>query len=122
MFDDYEIPTNGYSGPNVSHGKLKYNSSYGSDIILDVLDDAKKKGAGTYIIRSTKGYADVVERGSNTDVYVFKTDNTKSVSHSISTAELVTRVRVIGKADDEGQSSVEATLNGLTKYGIRQRI
>ena len=122
LFDDYEIPTNGYSGPNVSHGKLKYNSSYGSDIILDVLDDAKKKGAGTYIIRSTKGYADVVERGSNTDVYVFKTDNTKSVSHSISTAELVTRVRVIGKADDEGQSSVEATLNGLTKYGIRQRI
>lgn len=122
LFDDYEIPTNGYSGPNVSHGKLKYNSSYGSDIILDVLDDAKKKGAGTYIIRSTKGYADVVERGSNTDVYVFKTDNTKSVSHSISTAELVTRVRVIGKADDDGQSSIEATLNGLTKYGIRQRI
>lgn len=43
LFDDYEIPTNGYSGPNVSHGKLKYNSSYGSDIILDVLDDAKKR-------------------------------------------------------------------------------
>ncbi len=42
--------------------------------------------------------------------------------YAISTAELVTRVRVIGKADDEGQSSVEATLNGLTKYGIRQRI
>lgn len=122
LLEDYEIPTNGYSGPNVSHGKLKYSSSYVSDIILEVLDDAKKKGAGTYILRSTKGYADVVERGSNQDVYVFRTDNTKSVSHSISTAELVTRVRVIGKEDDEGKSSVEATLNGLTKYGIRQRI
>lgn len=43
LLDDYEIPTKGYSGPNVSHGKLKYNSSYGSDIILDVLDDVKKK-------------------------------------------------------------------------------
>ena len=122
LLDDYEIPTKGYTGPNVSHGKLKYNSSYGSDIILEVLDDAKKKGAGTYMLRSTKGYADVVERGSNREVYVFKTDNTKSVSHTISTAELVTRVRVIGKEDDDGQSSVEATLNGFTKYGIRQRI
>jgi hypothetical protein len=93
-----------------------------SDIILDVLDDAKKKNAGSYILRATKGYADVVERGSNTDVYVFKTNNTKSVSHSISTADLVTRVRVIGQEDDDGKSSVEATLNGLTKYGIRQRI
>lgn len=61
-------------------------------------------------------------RGSNEDVYVFKVDNTKSVSTSISTADLVTRVRVLGQADDDGKSSVEATLNGLTEYGIRQRI
>lgn len=122
LFDDYEIPSNGYSGPNATHGKLKYSSIYISDIIRDVLDDAKKRGSGTYILRATKGYADVVERGSNKDVYVFKTDNIKSVSLSMSTADLVTRVRVIGQEDDEGKASVEATLNGLTKYGIRQRI
>lgn len=122
LFDDYEIPSKGYSGPNATHGKLKYSSTYVSDIIRDVLDDAKKKGAGTYILRATNGYADVVERGSNTDVYVFKTDNTKSVSQTMSTADLVTRVRVIGQEDKEGKSSVEATLNGLTKYGIRQKI
>ncbi len=122
LFDDFEIPTNGYSGPNITHGKLKYSSSYVSDIILDVLDDAKKKGSGSFILRATKGYADVVERGSNKEIYVFKVDNSKSVSSVISTADLVTRVRVIGQEDDDGKSSVEATLNGLIKYGIRQRI
>lgn len=122
LLEEYEIPTKKYSGPNVSHGKLKYNSSYVSDIILDVLDDARKKGAGKYIIRAKKGYADVVERGGNDTVYVFKANNSQSVSTSMTTADLVTRVKVIGKEDDEGQSPVEATLNGQTKYGIRQRI
>lgn len=122
LLEDYEIPTNDYSGPDVAHGKLKYNNSYVADIIRDVLDDVKKKGYGTYLLRATKGYVNVVERGSNTDIYVFKVENTKSVSATISTADLVTRVRVVGQADDEGKTSVEATLNGLTQYGIKQKI
>lgn len=121
-FDEWEIPTKGYSGPNVSHEKMKYSSSYVSDMLLDVLDDAYKKGGGKFIIRAAEGYADVVERGTNTDVYVFRVDNTKSISQSISTASLVTRVKVLGQADDDGNSPVEATVDGLTKYGIRQRI
>lgn len=51
-----------------------------------------------------------------------RVDNTKSISQSISTASLVTRVKVLGQADDDGNSPVEATVDGLTKYGIRQRI
>ena len=101
---------------------MKYSSSYLSDMLLDVLDDVHKKGGGKYIIRAAEGYADVVERGTNKDVYVFRVDNTKSISQSISTASLVTRVKVLGQADDDGNSPVEATVDGLTKYGIRQRI
>lgn len=122
LLNEWEIPLNGYNGPNVAHGKLKYNNSYVSDVLLDVLDDAGKKGAGKYIVRTEKGYADIVKRGSNPTVYVFRYDITKSISTSISTADLVTRVNVIGQQNDEGNSSVEATLNGLTEYGIRQRI
>lgn len=29
---------------------------------------------------------------------------------------------MLGQADDDGNSPVEATVDGLTKYGIRQRI
>lgn len=122
LFEDFAIPTKGYSGPNATHGKLKYHHSYVSDIILAVLDDAKKKGSGTYILRADKGYVDVVKRGSNQEVYVFQVDHIKSVSSSMSTADLVTRVRVFGQEKEDGKSRIEATLNGLTKYGIRQQI
>lgn len=122
ILDDNEIPQGEYQGPDAVHGKLKYNNSYLSDVILDLLDDASKKGQEKCIIRASKGKTEILPKGSNKTVYVFKTDNTKSVSESIAIADLVTRVKVIGQADDEGKSSVEATLDGLTEYGIRQRI
>lgn len=122
IFNDWKIPIRKYGGPDVAHGKLKFNNSYVSDMILQVLDDAHKKSAGRYIVRTEQGYADVVERGSNETVYVFKTDITKSVSTSISTSSLVTRVKVIGQSDKDGKASVEATLTGKTEYGLRQRI
>ena len=53
-FDEWGIPTKGYSGPNVSHEKMKYSSSYVSDMLLDVLDDAYKKGGGKFIIRAAE--------------------------------------------------------------------
>jgi len=70
-FDEWGIPTKGYSGPNVSHEKMKYSSSCASDMLLDVLDDAYKKGGGKFIIRAAEGYADVVGRVARTrDCYV----------------------------------------------------
>ncbi|MBQ6091362.1 MAG: hypothetical protein IJL07_08880 [Lachnospiraceae bacterium] len=122
ILDDWQIPQGSYDGPNVSHGKQVFNNRYLSDIILELLDDARKKGGEKCIIRSTKGKTSIIPRGSNTDIYVFQTDNSQMISQTVSTENLVTRVKVVGKADDDGQRSVEATLNGLTKYGIRQRI
>ena len=122
IFDDWEIPQGDYQGPNASHGKLIYNNKYLSDIILELLDDAVKKGEEKCIIRTSKGYTSIIPRGSNKTVYVFSVDNTQSFSQSISTENLITRVKVVGQADDDGKRSVDATLNGQTKYGIRQRI
>ncbi|MEH2960067.1 hypothetical protein [Candidatus Merdisoma sp. JLR.KK006] len=122
ILDDHEIPQDDYQGPNAAHGKQKFNNSFLSDIILELLDDAVKKGEERCIIRAAEGRTAILPKGSNKTVYVFKTDNTKSVSESMTTANLVTRVKVIGQADDDGKSSVEAVLNGLTNYGIRQRI
>lgn len=122
LLQDYEIPTKAYHGPNVTHGKLKYSSSYVSDILRDVLEDATKKEAGNYLLQGKNGSVEVVKRGSNPIVYVFQEDTIESISVSMSMGDLVTRVRVIGQAEDEDNSRIEATLNGLTKYGIRQRI
>lgn len=123
ILDDWEIPTEDeYKGPNAVHGRLKYNNQYLADIIRELLDDAAKKGEEKCILRAVAGKTNVLPKGSNQTVYVFKADNTKVVSESMSASSLVTRVKVMGQATDNGNSSVEATLNGLTQYGIRQRI
>lgn len=74
------------------------------------------------MIRAAKGKVSVIEWGSNTTVYHFETDNTKQVSHKKSTSGMITRVKIIGQEDDDGRSSVEAVVNGLTKFGVRQKI
>lgn len=122
ILSDWGVPVAEYRGPDVSHGKKKFNNAYLSDMLLELLDDAKKKGAGQYLIRAGQGAVSVLPVGSNKTVYVFRYDDVKSFSRVYSSENLVTRVRVVGQMDDDGNSSVEATLNGLTGYGIRQRI
>ncbi len=111
-----------YEGPNASHGKKKYQGMYLSDIILAILDDGVKKGGSRCIIRQKKGQVQIVKRGGNKDVYVFESDNTVALTQSLSTEDLVTRVKIMGKEKKGGKEKVIATLNGDTKYGIRQRI
>ena len=122
VLNDCGIPQGSYKGPNASHGKQMFNNRYCSDIILELLDDAAKKGKEKCIIRASKGKTSVIPRGSNETIYVFQTDNSQTISKTLDTTNLITRVKVVGQADDDGKRSVEATLNGLTKYGIRQRI
>lgn len=122
IFDNWQIPTDKYDGPDVTHGKLAYKTESLADVLLDILDDAKKKGGGDAFIRAAKGKVSVLQWGSNKTVYHFEVDNTKQVSHKMSTAGMITRVKVIGQEDDDGRSSVEAVVNGQTKFGIRQKI
>ena len=122
IFDDWQIPMDKYEGPDVTHGKLAYKTEMLSDVLLDILDDAKKKGGGSAMIRAAKGKVSVIEWGSNTTVYHFEADNTKQVSHKKSTSGMITRVKILGQEDDDGRSSVEAVVNGLTKFGVRQKI
>ena len=122
IFDNWQIPTEKYDGPDVTHGKLAYKTESLADVLLDILDDAKKKGGGDAFIRAAKGKVSVLQWGSNKTLYHFEVDNTKQVSHKMSTAGMITRVKVIGQEDDDGRSSVEAVVNGQTKFGIRQKI
>ena len=122
VFTKWKIPLGKYNGPNKKHGKKKYQNQYLSDILLGILDDAVKKGGKKSVIRMEKGKVSIIPQGSNLDVYVFRRNNTKVISRNKSTADLVTRVKVIGKSKESGKNKVAATLNGLTQYGVRQRI
>ncbi len=98
IFNDWEILQGDYKGPNASHGKTVCNNKYLSDIILEFLDDAVKKGEKKCMIQAAKGYTSVIPWGSNKTVYVFCVENTQSFSKNISTENLITRVKVVGQA------------------------
>lgn len=123
VFNDWGIPVGEYKGPDAVHAKTVFKAQYLSDIILSLLDDAEKHGSDHYIVRASGGKASVLPIGSNEDIYHFSDDsNTTTTSDKISTSSLVTRVKVMGLADDDGKASPEAIVDGKTEYGIRQRI
>ena len=123
IFNDWGIPVGEYKGPDVAHAKTLFKAEYLSDIIIQLLDDAKKKGGASCTVRSTKGKVSVLPEGSNTTIYHFTEDkNVELARDMMSITTLVTRVKVVGKEDAEGKQAVEAVVDGLTNYGIRQQI
>ena len=122
IFNDWGIPAGQYTGANVTHGKLVYKTGSLADCILDILDDAHKKGGAKTIIRANQGVIDVIARGSNETVFGFDESNTVSATKTESITDIVTRVKIIGKTTDEGRPPVEAVLNGHTEFGVRQEI
>lgn len=126
IFNNWEIPLGEYTGADVTHEKLLFRSGTLADNILDILDDAVKKGGPPTILRAREGKIDVVKRESNGTVYLLDNEDTISVEQEVSITDLVTRVKVVGKQDstnkEEGVAPVEAVLNGMTQFGIRQKI
>lgn len=123
VFNDWGIPVGEYKGPDAVHAKTLFKAQYLSDIILALLDDAEKHGSDHYVIGAEAGKAFVRPLGDNKDIYHLSEDtNTTTTSDKISTASLVTRVKVMGLENKDGKAAPEAIVDGLTEYGIRQRI
>lgn len=111
-----------YSGPDVAHEKMIYKNKTIASVILELLDDAHKKGGPKSVLRCMEGYIHVLPYGSNPIVYALDGTMGLSINRSVSTKSLVTRVKVVGQSDEEGRRPVEAVVDGLTQYGIRQKI
>lgn len=122
ILNKWKIPLGSYQGPNKTHGKLVYKSEKLSDAILDILEEAFKKGGAKCIMQDRGGKVYIVPYGSNKDVYHFEAKKVQSTSYKRSTEGMVTRVKIIGQSDDKKKARVEATLSGKTKYGVRQKI
>ncbi|MCM1233688.1 MAG: hypothetical protein NC489_26535 [Ruminococcus flavefaciens] len=118
----WKVTLGTYKGPNKKQGKKRYQNQYLSDMLLDILNDAAKKGGDKCILRMAGSKVQVIPRGSNPDVYVFNTNNAVALNRNQSIENLVTRVKVISTSKNKDKTKTEATVKGLTKYGIRQRI
>ena len=123
ILNDWSVPLGKYEGANVTHETLTFRSGTLADTLLEILDDAVKKGGAKSILRASQGQVEIIKRGSNATVYKFDENDTVSVEHETSITDLVTRVKVIGQEKGkEGLPPVEAVVNGLTQFGIRQKI
>lgn len=111
-----------YKGPNKKHGKTCYKSKSVTNAVTELFDDAKKHGSSKYVVTERKDKVVVLPYGYNSSAWQFTNEHIISADHTRSTEKIVTRVRVIGQSDKEGRAPVEATLNGKTKYGIRQKL
>ena len=115
------IPLGTVQGPNIALAKQVFRGVALKDMISDVLKQAKKRGAGKWIVRSKLGKLDVVQPGQNSPVYHFGADsNVSLVDDQQDIESLVTRVKIIGAEDKEGRAPVRATKDGRTEFGVLQ--
>lgn len=119
----WNIPLGTIEGPDTVLAKQVFRGDTLADMIFSVLDQAKKRGAGKWIVRSKQGKIDIIRPGQNSQVYCFTADsNVESIEDYQDIEELVTRVKIIGAEDSEGKAPVVAQLDGRTEFGVLQEV
>jgi hypothetical protein len=117
------IPLGDVQGPDIALAKQVFRGDTLADMISSVLNEAKKKGGGKWIVRSKQGKIDVIRPGQNSPVYLFTHDtNVDSIQDRQDIEDLVTRVKIIGAEDSEGKAPVVAQLDGRTEFGTLQEL
>lgn len=117
------IPLGTVQGPDIALAKQVFRGDTLADMISSVLNEAKKKGGGKWIVRSKQGKIDVIKPGQNSPVYLFTADtNVESIEDRQDIEDLVTRVKIIGAEDSEGKAPVVAQLDGKTEFGTLQEV
>lgn len=106
----------------ITHEKKVFNRETVSDMMTELLDEVKSKTGSRYAALYKGGKLVVCGYGSNTDVYLFDYPCVINTSDKLSMDNLVTRVKILGKADDDGRSSVEAVVDGDLDFGVLQDV
>ncbi len=117
------IPLGTVQGPDAALARQVFRGDTLADMIASVLEQAKQRGAGKWIVRSKQGKIDVIKPGQNTPVYCFTMDaNVSRIEDHQDIEDLVTRVKVVGAEDQESRARVLAQLDGRTEFGVLQEL
>ncbi len=119
---DWGIPLDYQWAKQITHEKKVFNGEAVSDIILKLLEEVRQQTGSRYVTIFKDKKLKVCGLGTNKDIYKFTGDNSISMTTKLSINTLVTRVKIIGKADNSGRSSVESVMDGKLEYGVLQEI
>ncbi len=119
---DWGIPLDYRWSRQITHGKKVFNCEAVSDMIIKLLEEVRQQTGTSYTAIYKDGKLVIADYGTNEDVYLINYPCTISTSDKLSMNNLVTRVKILGKADDDGRSSVEAVIDGNLDFGVLQEV
>lgn len=113
-----------YSYDSITHAKLPLRGFLSDIFTEDILDLVKKRTKKKYVILSEKDTMSVKPVGSNSTIYRFIAGQNVTRTTSGWTMDgVITKVVIVGKADDNDREPIEATVSGKTnEYGTLQKI
>lgn len=113
-----------YNYTSITHQKLALRGNLTDIFTADLLDLAKDRSGKEYVILSTKDVMQVVEVGKNSTVYsIVAGSNAVRTNRECTMDGMITKVIILGKADEDDREPIEATISGDTKkYGTLQKI
>lgn len=120
----WNIPIGRVDGPTIAVGKQVFRGDTLADMITTVLRRAKLRGGGNYLVRSTAGKLEVIKFGEGaTDTWrLTHEDLVGRVEDRQDIEELVTRVTILGHANEDERAPVVAVKEGRTEFGRLQEI
>lgn len=113
-----------YSYETITHSKLALRGNLADIFDSDILDLVKDRTGTKYVIRSEKDVMKILSVGQNETIYHIKSGESAVLAKSECTMDgMITKVIILGKADDDDRVPVEATVVGKTdQYGTLQKI
>lgn len=113
-----------YTYESITHSKLPLRGNLSDIFTADILDLVKDRTGKKYVILSEKDVMQIKGVGTNSTIYHFIADQNSIKTTSVCTMDgMVTKVIILGKADDNDRQPIEATVSGNTsKYGTLQKM
>ena len=113
-----------YTYASITHAKLVLRGKLSDIFTEDILDLVQDRTGKKYVILSEQDAMVVKETGTNSTVYAIKAgENAISTRTKCTMDDLVTKVVILGKANDNERRPVEATVSGDTgAYGTLQKL
>jgi len=107
----------------ITHGeKTFFGTKSIGHAIFSLLDEVREKTGHRYVLHYRDGSIKIEGYGTNEPVYLLDRTGTVSTYNKVNINNLVTRVKVYGRADNIGHTPVEAVLDGDTRFGVMQEI
>ena len=123
IFDKWGIPLE-YRYESITHDKLPLRGTLADLVTSDILDKVRKQTGKQYAIVMEGDKAVIRTLGDNESFYRVDTGSRAVLTKSDQTMEgMITKVVILGKADDDKKTPVEAEVAGDTdKYGTLQKL